>query len=268
MEQARLSEFGRIDRTAGPGCFIRFLDDACATESFQEYKRRLGELLGLGEGQHVLDVGCGTGDDAREMARALGGRGRVVGVDNSRAMVAEARRRAEGQGLPVEFVVGDARALPLPAESFDGCRADRSLMHVPGPRQALREILRVTRPGGRVAVYEVDFETLVIDAEDRALARKVVRAWCDGLGDAWLGRRIPGLLRELGLHDVTVTPHTLTLSPTLAAPLLGPATVESAVQQGALTQAEGRAWLDHLEGLERTGRFFSTLTGYLVAGGK
>jgi SAM-dependent methyltransferase len=181
-------------------------------------------------------------------------------------MVAEARRRAEGQELPIEFHLGDATRLPFADDSFDGCRADRSLMHVPDPQQALSEMVRVTRVGGRVAVYEVDFETLAPDVRDRSLARRVAHAWCDGFRDGWLGRRIPGFLRDLGLKDVTVEPHTLILTPELALPLLGQTTVARAVEAGTVSQAEGRNWLEHLDELQRTGRWFCTLTGFLAAG--
>jgi SAM-dependent methyltransferase len=268
MHKARLADFGRIDETADPATFIRFLDGAGAEASFQVYKRNLLGLLDVQEGRCLLDVGCGTGDDAREMARRVGPRGRVAGVDNSQAMVAEARRRADGAGLPVEFHVAEAGQLPFADATFDGCCADRSLMHVPDARAALAEMARVARPGGCVAVFEVDFETLVIDADDRALTRKVAHAWCDGFRDGWLGRRLPALLREVGLREVQVWPHTLTLTPELARPLLGEATVERAVGLGALSRAEGQAWLAQLDELERSGRFFSTLTGYLAAGGK
>jgi ubiquinone/menaquinone biosynthesis C-methylase UbiE len=265
MDSTRLVEFGSIDRTGDPGYFIRFLDAACAESSFQAYKRRANELLEVGPGRKILDVGCGTGDDCRDMARLVGPAGRVVGLDNSQAMVAEAERRAAGGGLPVEFLAGDAMNLPFPDGDFDGVRADRSPMHVPDPRRLLAEMARVCRPGGKVVVYEVDFETLVVDAADKALARKVAHAWCDSFRDGWLGRRMPGLFADAGLADVSVTPCTLVLTPELAWPVLGPATTAKAVERGALGGEEERAWLAHLEAL-RQGRFFCTLTGFLVCG--
>jgi ubiquinone/menaquinone biosynthesis C-methylase UbiE len=265
MAQTRLAEFGTIDQTADAGYFIRFLDAAGTEASFRAYKDRLSERLDLRPGVRVLDVGCGTGDDARAMAR---GGGWVVGIDNSQAMIDEARRRSADSGLPVDFQVADALALPFAADSFDGCRADRSLMHVPDTRRALAEMLRVTRPGGRLAVYEVDFGTLVIDADDRTLARKVVNAWSDSVRNGWLGRHIPAIIRDLGLRDLEVLPHTLMLTPELSLPLLGSATVERAVADGLLSADEGRTWLQHLAELQRHGRFFSSLTGFLVFGRK
>jgi ubiquinone/menaquinone biosynthesis C-methylase UbiE len=268
MARPHLAEFGSIDQTADAGYFVRFLDAACAAESFQAYKRRLNELLDVRAGRRFLDAGCGTGDDARAMAALVAPDGLVAGIDNSQSMIDVARQRAAGTGLPVEFTVADVLHLPYDADSFDGCRADRSLMHVPDARQALAEMLRVTRPGGRVAVYEVDFGALTINAADRQLGRRIINAWCDSVRNGWLARYIPELLTDLGLRDVTVAPHTLMLTPELSLLLLGPGTVERAVEQGTVTRAEGQAWLQHMEELQRTGRFFSTLTGFLVAGRK
>ena len=70
------------------------------------------------------------------------------------------------------------------------------------------------------------------------------------------------------LVAVNATPHTLLLTPQLSLLLLGSGTVERAVELGIVTRAEGQAWLAHMEALQREGRFFSTLTGFLVAGRK
>jgi ubiquinone/menaquinone biosynthesis C-methylase UbiE len=268
MQQTRLVEFGSIDQTHDAGYFIRFLDAASAEASFQAYKRRMLDLLGLPGPLAILDVGCGTGDDCLQMAQFVTAGGRVVGLDNSQAMLAEAHKRAAGQNLPVEFRAGEALHLPFADDTFDACRADRSPMHVPDPRAMLREMLRVTKPQGRIVVFEVDFETLVIDAPDRLLARRISNTWCDSFRDGWLGRRIPGLLTEVGLKDVAVAPHTLILTPELALLLLGPGTVEKAVDKGTITAAEGQTWLQQLDRLRREGRFFCTMTGFLVAGRK
>lgn len=258
-----LAKFGSIDQTQDAGYFIRFLDEASAQPSLQAYKQRLTELMNLQPGQSVLDVGCGTGDDARAMANLVSG-GLVVGIDNSQAMIDEAKQR--GGALNVQFECMNAMALPYPDARFDACRADRSLMHVPDAGKVLSEMRRVTKPGGMVVVFEVDFETLTIDADDRLLARKIGHTWCDGFKNGWLGRRMPRLFDELGLTDIRVTPYVMILTPGMLLPLLGAATTERAVQNGTITREEATAWLAHLDELQRTGRFFSTMTGYLVAG--
>ena len=140
--------------------------------------------------------------------------------------------------------------MPFEADRFDGCRADRSLMHVPDPRRALAELQRVARPGGAVVVCEVDFETLVIDAGDRVLApRSPISGATAFATDGWAGD--PGVLprpRPDGRHG---HPPPLLLPPPLALPLLGATTVQRGVDQGALTRSEGQAWLEHLDELQR-----------------
>ena len=268
MEKHKLFGFTDVDRSADPAYYIRFLDDASAEASFQAYKRRSYDLLAVREGQRILEVGCGTGDDARALAALVRPGGEVTAVDGSAAMVAEARKRAEGSGLPVRFEQGDAHHLNFPDGSFDGCRSDRMFMHLQDPKQALAEMARVTKPGGRVVVYEGDFETLVIDAPDRPLARKIVNAWCDGFRDGWLGRRIPALFRDAGLLDVTVSAETLWLTYPLAIPMIGPPTVERALAGGTITASQAEEWLRWLRETGEAVRLFCTLTGFLVGGRK
>lgn len=263
---SHLAQFGRIDNTANADYFIHFLDAACAEATFQAYKNRMNELLELKPGSRVLDVGCGTGDDVRIMAKLVAPGGQAVGVDNSRAMIAEADKRSVGTKLPTAFKIADTLALPYTDGSFDATRADRSLMHVPDPALAIAEMKRVTKPGGRVVVFEVDFGALMIDAADRVLGRKIINAWSDSVRNGWLGRRIPRLFHEAGLKEVAAVPHTLSLTPEIALLLVGQATVDLAEKNGTITPNEAAAWLDHMDALQREGRFFSAMTGFLVWG--
>ena len=134
--------------------------------------------------------------------------------------------------------------------------------------RSLQEMVRVTRPHGLVLVYEVDFETLVIDAPDRLLARKIMNTWTDGFRNGWLGRHVPALFQEAGLLDVRVHPETLRLTYPLICQVAGRATVERARAAQVISAAEGETWLRFLDQANETGRLFSTLTGFLVVGRK
>ena len=103
--------------------------------------------------ERVLDVACGTGLVAFAAAEEVGPDGRVVGVDLSGRMVDAARRRAqERSSTRVTFVRMDAESLDLPDADFDVALCALGLMYVPDPAQALREMRRVLRPGGRVVL--------------------------------------------------------------------------------------------------------------------
>jgi SAM-dependent methyltransferase len=117
--------------------------------------RQIVSLAGVRPGDSVLDVGSSSGYLARKLAAAAGPVGHVTGVDPSEAAIAHARRRA-GRGLT--FTVGVAQDLHLPDSSFDVVTCTLALHHVPARKReaALREMYRVTRPGGRLLAADFD----------------------------------------------------------------------------------------------------------------
>lgn len=262
-----ITSFTAVDRTDDPSFFVRFLDRANAVPSIQVCKPIILEALRLQEGQVVLDAGCGTGADVVEIARRVGPHGRVVGVDVSETMVAEARRRTEGTGLPVEFEVGDAQALRFADGTFDACRTERMLMHVPDEQRALAELVRVAKPGGRVAVFDVDHDTCVIDSPYRDLTRTIVRSFCDGLRHGWIGRQLPRLFRAHGLADVTVTVHSVVGDYEMLALLLG-GHVAQVQRDGLLNPDEVKRWWEDLRQAHQAGCFFCGETAFIVGGTK
>jgi ubiquinone/menaquinone biosynthesis C-methylase UbiE len=115
---------------------------------FAEWAPRVIELAGVGPGQAVLDVACGTGIVARTVADRLRGQGRVVGLDLNEAMLAVARRvRPE-----IEWRQGDAARLPFPDAAFDVALCQMAFMFFPDRLQVLREMARVVTAGGTVAL--------------------------------------------------------------------------------------------------------------------
>ena len=134
----------------------------------------------------VLDVGCGKGADAFEMADLVGTGGFVTGVDFSESLIAEAIRRAAGRSLPPTFRVGDAQALEFPNIAFDAVRSERMLMHLPVPPRALAEMARVLRPGGRIAVQGFDWESQFCDSRYQDTTRKIALSFCDALKNGWI----------------------------------------------------------------------------------
>jgi ubiquinone/menaquinone biosynthesis C-methylase UbiE len=110
-------------------------------------------LLGLGEGERVLDIACGPGNFSREFARAVGPEGLVVGIDASRTMLERGAAENRESGLQnVVLVRGDATALPFADASFDAVCCFAALHLFADPHRGLDEMRRVLAPGGRVAL--------------------------------------------------------------------------------------------------------------------
>jgi len=120
------------------------------------WRRRVVRALALGERPHVLDVATGTADLAIEIARGCPG-AHVIGLDPSPGMLAIARHKLERAGLAarVALVEGDAQQLPQASCAFDAATIAFGIRNVPDRGKALRELARVVRPGGRIAVLEL-----------------------------------------------------------------------------------------------------------------
>jgi ubiquinone/menaquinone biosynthesis C-methylase UbiE len=233
-----------------------------AAEVWRGYKASSFTLLALTEGDHVLDVGCGVGADVRTLAGLVPGVS-VIGLDANDARITEAQAAALGLARPIEFRVGDAHRLPFEDGRFDACRADKVLHHVADPARVLAEMTRVARPGGRVVVSDADYETLVVTAPDRALTRRILHHFADGLPHGWIGRALPGLFRDAGLEAPAVHPYVAVVTEYDEDVLRLREKAEAAVGR-----AEAAAWLASLEALDRAGRFLCALTVLTVVGRK
>jgi SAM-dependent methyltransferase len=198
-----------------PETFQLSLDAAEAYESkfvpalFGEWAPHLVDAAGITPGQSVLDVACGTGVVAREVADRLDETGAVVGVDVNEAMLTIARRLRPG----IEWRLGDASALPLADASFDAVLCQAALMFFPDRAQALREMARVAVVDGILAVQV----WAALDAQPGygpfvdVAARHAGPEAVDLLSSCWaLGDRdlVGSLLEAAGLTDVSTSSRT------------------------------------------------------------
>jgi SAM-dependent methyltransferase len=122
---------------------------AIARAMFWEVGARIVDRLGVQAGERVLDVACGSGNAA---LRAAASGARVVGVDLTPELLEVGRRLAADAGLEVEWVAGDAEALPVADGSFDVVLSTFGCMFAPRHELAARELARALRPGGRLGI--------------------------------------------------------------------------------------------------------------------
>jgi arsenite methyltransferase len=210
--------------------------------------RRLAVSRVVRPGDRVLDACCGTGDLALAAQEAGG---TVTGLDFSERMLERARHKSS----TVEWVRGDAMALPFEDGSFDAAVSTQVLEYVDDVPRALAEARRVLRPGGRLLVLDTDWDSIVWHSGEPERMRRVLAAWDRHLADPYLPRRLPRLLTDAGF----------TLTRTSVLPILNhpydPHTYSAGLIPVIAAFVDDAAWADELTGLGAD--YFFSINRYL-----
>ena len=259
-----------VDRQPDPARYVRMMESRGRTPTQARLRRRFLRFCRVAPGWSVVEVGSGSGVVARDVAALVGPRGHVTGVDRSRVLVAAARQRAreEGFGRRLDFRRADAAALPFRAGRFDCALAVTVLLHVARPRAMLRELVRVTRPGGVVGLQDQDFGTQVLDHPDRALTRRIFEGVASRMyPEPYSGRTLVRRLVELGLERVRL------LADVYQVRSLDPFThdllkrrADIATQFGLIGPGRAARWLAAIERADAAGHFVFTFNYYGATG--
>jgi ubiquinone/menaquinone biosynthesis C-methylase UbiE len=206
-------------------------DKNVVTYTMRPFAAILLELADPRPGERVLDVACGTGVVARQAARYVGVTGHVVAVDINPAMLTVARSLPAPEGAAIDWREGSALALPLPDATSDVALCQHGLQFFPDRPAAVRDMYRVLRPGGRIAVAV--WRSLEHNPASQliweAMARHLNTTTASLLPSFTLGdaEELRGLLESAGFVDVTVRARPYTVreprSPQLIARLLASA---------------------------------------------
>jgi arsenite methyltransferase len=227
------------------------------------YLDALGELAGL----RVLDVGCGTGVVARDLAGRVGPTGQVTGVDPTRVLIDVAESlRARHEAPNVLFAVEDGAALPFAGGAFDLTAAITVLCHLPERDRVLREMVRVTRPGGRVLIVDGEYAANQLFHPDLETTQKILAGWRAGsIDDPFLMRRIVGLVRAAGLE-----PEPLQGYVHVEAGQVDESTsfiwqwamfaARQAVATAMVSESESERWVEQLRELSERSELFGSVT--------
>jgi ubiquinone/menaquinone biosynthesis C-methylase UbiE len=218
----------------------------------------------LQPGMSVLDVGCGPGSITRGLAERLSP-GRVVGLDPAAGVLDPARRDAAERNLTnLHYEAGSVYALPFADAAFDVVFAHQVLQHLARRAEAMREMLRVLKPGGLIGIREVDWATVAYWPADSWIDRFLEthsRTWYRNGGEPRMGRRLRALFNEAAVERVEIsagvwcyaTPGETTMwGDSYAERLLTSPMGARAVEYGFATQVELegmaaalRAWARH-----------------------
>lgn len=266
------SEFSEVDKSKDRQYFIEYLDTVRARPGIREGKELAFSLLALKPGSLVLDVGCGTGDDAMSLAKIVGEKGRAIGIDNSETMITEARKRASKSNIRnVEYHEGSVYRIAFPAGTFDGVIADRVFMHLDDPHKALGEMIRVTKNGtGRIVTHDPDWDSLIIDSEFKDVTRKITQMGADALKNGKAGGQLYGIFKEAGLVNVTVNGRAAIF--TDYNPSFQHLELEKksrdAMEKGLISEEDQTRWIADMQKRGQEGRFFASFMTFTVSGTK
>jgi len=177
--------------------------------------------LKLKQGMTVVDVGCGLGYLGYTYWKYYGIKGKYIGVDNTKILLEEASQSAKNwskRGI-AELINGDAYDLPLDDNSADVVMCQTLLLHLEKPATALKEMIRVVKPGGVVVCHEPDhlngltnkpvWSLPELKMEEEILLKKYALI-CHigriklGRGDNQIGLKIPFMMKKYGLHDIGI----------------------------------------------------------------
>ncbi len=233
-------------------------------------RERVLQALALTTGERVLDIGSGPGLLAYGMAKAVGPKGQVCGIDVSHAMLAMAKKRCGDQAW-TDFRQAEATQLPYPDDNFDASVSTQVYEYVRDIPAALAELHRVLRPGGRAVILDTDYGSLVIHTEDGPRMQRVLSAWDEHFVHASLPRLLSRQLREAGFmvrHRAAIPMFNPEFEDNTYAKGMLAMMASFAPGRNGVSQSEADAWFAEFGTLGAEGKFFFSLNRYLFVAEK
>jgi len=238
------------------GAIAQVLEAMRTEPAFQGARREMLADLQVGPGGLVVDAGCGTGAALPDILEIVGPETRVIGIDPTEAFVTAARDRARSlNAVSARYDVGDIRALPVSTGEVDATFCDKILIHVGPASAALSEMVRATRPGGRVGAVEW-LPSFAISTSRPELATTLNSIFQRAVYDLAVCTNLVRHFHAAGLTDVRTRAylaHTTTLDehPFWRAFLVHQ--LPLFVHAGLISETEGAAIADDLETLNARG---------------
>lgn len=239
-------------------------------------RQRLYAWIDWTNTRSVLDIGCGSGLDLCEMGRLALPDARLIGVDCMEKSIATARSQTQDDPRFTFLETDVSRTLPFEEASFDAIFCKDTLECIPDKNTFLQEVTRVLRPRGQVVFAHWDWDSQLIDGEDKALIRKIVHAFADwkqdwmAVCDGWMGRRLWRTFQQSALFEGEIQSYVLT-NTQYAPRQFGWERIhdfQALVRRGFIPKHEYDSFLASIERLAAHGTYFYSITSYVFVGRK
>jgi ubiquinone/menaquinone biosynthesis C-methylase UbiE len=226
--------------------------------------------VGFRAGERVLDVGSGPGFLASAIAEAVGPSGSVCGVDISASLLEVAKSQCR-QELRIEFRHGDATQLPYPPDDFDVVVSTQVLEYVSGVDAALAEFYRVVRTGGKVAILDTDWDSIVWHSRDRARMNRILEAWGKHAADPRLPRTLANRLQRAGFRVTAqeiIPLFNADYDPDTYSNRVIDLIIPFVTSSDAIASDEAESWAQELRDMGERGEYFFSLNRYFFCAEK
>ena len=238
-------------------------DPARSTPDVAEQRARVRALVAPRHGERGLDIGCGFGLLACELARDVGPTGRMMGVDAVPDMIIACEERARHDAVTgrTEFRQADPEA-----GTFDFVTAVQVYEYMPDVERGLAEAARVLKARGRIAVLDTDWESCVWHSGDRERTARVLKAWEERFAHPHLPARLPELLRRTGfaVRSVALIPViNVEATDQTYSPGMVDVVARFVTNRGGITEDEAARWAEDVRAQSARGEYFFSLSRYL-----
>ena len=243
----------------------RSLEQSYRTPEIALQRQRTLNALRLRPGEKAADMGCGPGFLVEEIARAVGPKGHAVGIDNSPQMLTMTRSRNEV--LPQASVVeATLQQLPFDDDTFDAMACIQLLLFIADIPQGLREMHRILKPDGRIAIIETDWRGVILNAKDHSLTKRMFDAWDDAAISPNLPVRLKPELAASGFQGIGVEGipilNTVFAAENFSSGMLR-GVARKAHETGAVTEYEAKEWITDMQTKDEAGAYFFCVNRFL-----
>lgn len=242
----------------------------------KEMRSYIYSLIDNKNDDFILDIGCGTGYDLFEIGKRASQNSTLIGLDVMEEAIKKARKRVNEDSRFCFRNHDVAEGIPFEEEFFDVIFSNNMLECIVDKDALIEEIHRVLKPNGQVVCAHFDWDSQLIDGENKDLVRKVVQnfndwqqEWMTDI-DAWMGRRLWRTFNRSRLFEGDIYTYVLT-NTKFEEPYYGYQRIkdfEHLVNEGMISQEEYSRFMEDIKALARKGEYFYSITMYIYVGRK